>query len=105
MGQGRLLDCRKTGSRRPRRVLAEVCCGVALVWSSIASAGVWTAHGPNGGQVNAIAVDPSTPTTVYAATEFGGFFKSLDGGDTWSPIGGGLTDPTPPSLTGIAVDL
>jgi hypothetical protein len=104
MGHGRLLDCMKTGSRRPRRTLAGVCCGVALVWSSIASAGVWTTHGPNGGEVNAIAVDPSTPTTVYAATEFGGFFKSLDGGETWSPIGGSLTDPTPPSLTGIAVD-
>jgi len=103
MGHGRLLACRKTGSRRSRRVLAGVCCGVALVWSSIASGGVWTTHGPGGGEVNAIAVVPSTPTTIYAATAFGGFFKSLDGGETWSPIGGGLT-PALPFLTGIAVD-
>src|SRR5262249_62201892 len=67
--------------------------------------GVWTTHGPDDGQVNAIAVDPSTPTTVYAATEFGGFFKSLDGGDTWSPIGGGLTDPAPPDLDVLAGDV
>ena len=82
MGHRRLLDCMKTGSRRPRRVLAGVCCGVALLCSSIASGGVWTTHGPDGGKVNAIAVDPSTPTIVYAATAFGGFFKSLDGGET-----------------------
>ena len=69
MGHGRLLGCTKTGYSRLRRTLAGVCCGIALVSSSIASGGVWTTHGPNGGQVNAIAVDPSTPTTVYAATE------------------------------------
>jgi len=42
---------------------------------------VWTTHGPDDGRVNAIAVDPSIPTTVYAGTDGGGFFKSLDAGD------------------------
>src|SRR5262245_6650452 len=92
MGHARLLGCMKMGSPRPRRMLAAVCCCIVLVSSSIASGAVWTTHGPNGGRVNAIAVDPSTPTTVYAGTDSGGFFKSLDGGDTWNPIDAGISD-------------
>jgi hypothetical protein len=72
------------GAPCPRRILVGLCCGVALVSSSIASGGVWTTHGPDDGRVNAIAVNPSIPTTVYAGTDGGGFFKSLDAGDTWS---------------------
>ncbi len=33
----------------------------------------------------AFAFDPSTPQTVYAATEIGGVFKSTNGGGTWAP--------------------
>src|SRR5262249_4192329 len=99
-----MLECTKTGSPRPRRMLAGVCCGVALVASSIANGGVWTTHGPDDGRVNAIAVDPTTPTTVYAATDGGGFFKSFDGGDTWSPISTGIWDVASSIMTGIAVD-
>ncbi len=32
----------------------------------------------------AIAFDPSTPTTVYAARHGGGLYKSTNGGDSWS---------------------
>jgi hypothetical protein len=40
--------------------------------------------------VMALAIDPQTPTTVYAGT-YGGVFKSTDGAGSWSPanIGGG----------------
>jgi photosystem II stability/assembly factor-like uncharacterized protein len=85
-------------------MLAWVCCGVVLAASGIASGAVWTANGPNGGRVNAIAVDPSTPTTVYAATDGGGFFKSLDSGTTWTPISAGVDELASPTMTGIAVD-
>jgi photosystem II stability/assembly factor-like uncharacterized protein len=81
-----------------------LCCGVALVSSSIASGGVWTTHGPDDGRVNAIAVDPSIPTTVYAGTDGGGFFKSLDAGDTWSPIDVGIPDVASSTITGMAID-
>src|SRR5262245_59477055 len=105
MGHRRLLGRTKTGSPRPRRwALAGLCCGVALVSSSSSSGAVWTTHGPDDGRVNAIAVDPSTPTTVYAGTDGGGFFKSVDGGDTWSPIDTGIPDVAPSTITRIAVD-
>jgi hypothetical protein len=44
----------------------------------------------------ALAIDPTTPTTLYAGTEFG-VFKSTDGGDNWSAASTGLA-PTIPDL-------
>jgi hypothetical protein len=41
----------------------------------------WTNHGPEGGNVNALTIDPTMPTTLYAGTE-GGAYKSTDGGET-----------------------
>ena len=38
-----------------------------------------------------LAVDPVTPTILYAGTG-GGVFKSTDGGGTWSAFNTGLTD-------------
>ena len=35
----------------------------------------------------AFAVDPSRPSTVYAATYGNGLFQSTDGGASWTPIG------------------
>jgi hypothetical protein len=56
-----------------------------------ASAGinVWTSIGPEGGRINALAVDPVTPTTLYAGT-WSGVFKSTDGGGDWSAVNTGL---------------
>jgi Sortilin, neurotensin receptor 3, len=62
----------------------------------MAAQGSWTevSTGPGVGAVFAIAVDPSTPTTIYAGTETGGARKSMDGGATWSDANGAtLTDP------------
>jgi hypothetical protein len=43
---------------------------VALVFGTahVAQAGinVWTSHGPYDGDVNALAIDPTTPRTLYA---------------------------------------
>ena len=38
---------------------------------------------PGGGMTFALAVDPTKPGTVYAGTERGGIFKSIDAGRTW----------------------
>src|SRR5262249_19595233 len=59
----------------------------------------WTALGPapipNGqtspevpvsGRVTAIVVDPATAQTVYAGTAQGGVYRSLDGGNAWTPL-------------------
>src|SRR5713101_2671999 len=65
----------------------------ALLWASSASivhAGnnIWTSLGPGDAVVNALAIDPSTPTTLYAGTD-NSVFKSTDGGNTW--VNTGLT--------------
>ena len=62
-------------------------------WGGLPSSGGRpTSHGggPPGGPVSSVAVHAATPTTVYASTEFGGVFKSLDGGDTWVAAESGL---------------
>ena len=70
-----------------------------------AEAGVWKSVGPYGGPVNAIAIDPSTPTTLYAGMS-AGVFKSIDSGATWAAANTGLTfkisalaiNPTTPAI-------
>lgn len=37
-----------------------------------AGQGTWTSGGPYGGDVMAVAIDPSTPATVYTGTDGGG---------------------------------
>ena len=39
-----------------------------------------------------MCLDPSNPDEVYVGVEVGGLVRSLDGGDTWEDIGGGLMD-------------
>src|SRR5687767_9973336 len=46
---------------------------------------VWTSIGPDGGGVSALAIDPQSPRTIYAAT-FSGIFKSTDGGGSWKAL-------------------
>jgi hypothetical protein len=50
---------------------------------------VWTSVGPDGGAINAIAIDLTTPTTLYAGTS-GGVFKSTDSGGNWTAVNMGL---------------
>src|SRR5438105_4658478 len=47
----------------------------------------WIPTGPRNitGRVRALAVHPTDPTIVYAGVASGGVFKSIDGGETWSP--------------------
>src|SRR5262249_24939979 len=83
---------------------------------SLAGLNSWTTGGPANlspvDAANSLAIDPQTPTTLYA-TSFGidsdvagGVFKSTDGGATWSSINNGLpsnlamaivVDPVTPS--------
>jgi len=49
--------------------------------------------GPEGGEIWALVVDPSSPQTMYAATWGGGIFKSTNGGFYWNAVNNGLADP------------
>ncbi len=57
------------------------------VWRSRNSGDTWNVVSPNldGSSVTAIEVAPANPKCIYVGTENGGFFRSLDGGDLWSP--------------------
>jgi hypothetical protein len=93
-----------------------ILCGavfVATAHTALAGINVWTSHGPEGGNIKALAIDPSTPSTLYAGLGnndgSGGVFKSTDSGGSWSPASTGLSgfqallvyalviDPTTPS--------
>ena len=64
---------------------------------------VWTSNGPEGGEVRALAIDPQTPSTVYAGTG-GGVFKSTNGGASWSVINSGPTFAYYNPVQALAID-
>lgn len=75
------------------------------VYTSTNSANSWTAasSGMTALQTNDLAVDPTNPAIIYAATERG-VFKTVNGGSTWAKAGSQLNitisqvliDPTAP---------
>src|SRR5258708_8026063 len=52
------------------------------------------------GYVSALAIDPLTPTTLYAGTYGHDVFTSTDGGGSWSASATGLPD----QVTALAID-
>jgi photosystem II stability/assembly factor-like uncharacterized protein len=64
-----------------------------------ATPGVWQPAGPDGGTVLALAVAPDDPDALYAGTQDGGVFKSVDAGESWFAMG--LRERT---VTALAVD-
>jgi len=65
---------------------------VALTAATVsAGVNVWTTHGPTGGNVHALAIDPANPATLYAGSYGNGVFKSTDSGGTWVRASTGLT--------------
>jgi cysteine-rich repeat protein len=51
--------------------------------------------------VYALAIDPTTPSTLYAGTNGGGVFQSTNSGASWSTASTGLDDP---DVTALAID-
>ncbi|HEX7252316.1 MAG TPA: hypothetical protein VF376_05490, partial [Thermoanaerobaculia bacterium] len=80
-------------STRPLRFLLAF---FLLVASSTASAAFkdWTLVGPyfasGFGGIYSLAVDPSSPSTIYVGTG-SGILKSVDSGSTWEPVNEGLS--------------
>lgn len=56
--------------------------------------------GASGGRVNGIAVAASQPATMYAASEWGGLFRSTDSGQRWVHVDGHV----PTATWDVAVD-
>jgi len=83
-----------------RRFFTVVLLFVATVSSR---AETWTALGPPGGDVRALAVDPARPTRVFLGTTDGHIFGSEDSGAHWSLLGraGARLDSV---ITAIVVD-
>lgn len=91
------------GFRSLQRAL-RVASWIALSCAAgAAEAIVWTSNGPVGGLVQALAVDPTAPNKIYAGTSSGGFFRSSNGGITWSAANSGIA-PSGFVMTGIAVN-
>jgi len=51
-------------------------------------------------RVTALVVDPEDHRTIWAGIEVDGVRRSLDGGDAWTTVAGGLDDP---DIHGIAI--
>lgn len=73
----------------PRRIVVVLLLGLAL--AGAAPAERWQPVGPDGGASRALAADPRDPDVIYAGTDGGGVFKSVDGGRSWRTSSRGLT--------------
>ena len=70
------------------------------VYKSTDGGGSWTAvnDGLTNRDVHALAIDPHTPTTIFAGTS-GGVFRSMNGGASWTAMNDGLTSRSIRALT------
>ena len=93
---------RRTLLRAVLVVSGMLCC---LGTAGVASAQIWTSHGPEGGPISGLLVAPNTPTTLYAVCN--GLFNSNNGAGTWTRVHENyitpVVDPTTPT-TLYAVD-
>jgi photosystem II stability/assembly factor-like uncharacterized protein len=64
---------------------------LALLHSAFGGTNRWTSHGPEGGSVFAMAVDPLNDMVVYAGTA-GGVYKTENAGESWTPIHEGMPE-------------
>jgi ligand-binding sensor domain-containing protein len=76
-----------TASRAPRFVWA--LWALVCVAPRVAAQGEWIQVGPEGGTVTSVAIDPLTPSTVYAGAN-GGVLRSTTGGTSWTLHTAGL---------------
>jgi photosystem II stability/assembly factor-like uncharacterized protein len=66
---------------------ATIFTGSKRVWRSKDDGRSWKAVSPflDDSPITAIEIAEADSKKIYVGTENGGFFRSLDGGDTWSP--------------------
>src|SRR6266699_2371008 len=80
-----------------------VFTGSTRVWRTKNDGKTWTAVSPvlDGSPISAIEIAPADSKRIYVGTEDGGFFRSLDGGQTWSS---NLSSATLPGYTITRID-
>ena len=66
---------------------------VGVPTTRAAETGTWTRLPLHATNVNSLAINPLTPTTLYAGTASGGVFRSTDSGDHWTAVNTGLSSP------------
>jgi len=90
-----LIDCLTSRNRLVTVSLAAIAALITGFAPMVAHSGTnqWTSHGPYGGLVTVLAVDPQTPANLYAAG-FSGVFKSSDSGDNWTLSSNGINRPS-----------
>jgi photosystem II stability/assembly factor-like uncharacterized protein len=73
---------------RAMPVYDPVLGGPAAPGGPAARAVAWSEAGPFnvGGRITAIAVDPDDPQRVFIGAADGGVLRSVDGGDSWTPL-------------------
>ena len=96
-GGAAFLDAGRGSGAPAGAPVAESSPGSSATQSSEHRRGV--SHGPEGGYVAALAIDPGNPEVVYAGG-WGSVFKSTDGGVTWKNV---TRKPTT-RVTGLAID-
>ena len=75
---------------RTRRLVVALALLLAAI-PALAGVNRWSTQGPDGGWIQALAMDPSSPNTIYAAAYSAGVFKSVDGSAHWKPSNQGFT--------------
>ena len=83
----------RESARRWSAIRALSCLMGLLVGLLLASAGhaqSWIAVGPPGGDVRALAADPSHPSRLYLGTADGVLYRSEDGGASWQRLNPGF---------------
>lgn len=77
---------------------ATVFTGTTRIWRSKDQGSNWKAvsRSLDGSPISAIEIAPADSQRVYVGTENGGFFRSLDGGATWSA---NMAGPELPGVT------
>jgi len=83
----------------------RLCSGVESIggiFKSVDSGETWTGPQvlPPATWVFALAIDPHTPSQIYAAT-LGGVYRSTDGAASWAPFNAGLPSPL---VYGLSID-
>ena len=74
----------KPAALRKIFVIGLLACLLGSQAGSVsAGINIWTGNGPTGVLVDSLAINPLTPSTLYAGTWDGGVFKSTNSGGSW----------------------